>query len=104
MPLRLWFALIVAVLVTGCGGGGAGGSQEAFCDRATEDLRVFLPLGQGTVDPALVGTLRDLAPVAPDELRPALDEATSAAGDEALHEALQTIEGYLIDHCDLDGR
>lgn len=93
----------VAVIgLTACGGG-AGGSTGQFCDEAEERVGAFRDAG-GEVSPTIVGTLRELALEAPDELSGNFETFSSASSDEEMDRALDEIETFLVQECGLEVR
>lgn len=94
---------IVALLLTGVAAcdGGAGGDTAQFCDEATERVGAFRdPTGE--VSPTVVGTLRDLAGEAPDELTGDFEAVTEASGGGELDRAVANIEEFLVEECGLE--
>jgi hypothetical protein len=97
--IRMLLAASAVAIGSSCAGGGAGGSEEAFCDEAEEVAEVFRGRTTGEADPAFIGTLRDLSHEAPDVLRDDFEQATAAETEEELFEAVDEIEQYLREEC-----
>ena len=95
--------IAVAVISLSACGGGAGGSAGQFCDEAEERVGAFRD-ANGEVSPTIVGTLRELALEAPDELTDEFETFSSASSDVEMDRALDDIETFLVHECDLEVR
>lgn len=91
-----------ALALSACGGG-AGGAVGPFCEEASEQVEAFQG-ASGRVSPTFVGTLRDLAGQAPDELVDEFETVTESSNEGELDRALAGIEEFLAEECDLDVR
>lgn len=95
---------MVAVAVMGlsaCGGGG-GGDTERFCDGAADRIGAFRDARGGEVSPTVIGTLRELALEAPEELIDDFETVSSASSDQEMDAALDNIEAFLVEECGLE--
>lgn len=93
-------AALLLVALAACDGG-AGGDTAQFCDEATERVGAFRdPTGE--VSPTIIGTLRELALEAPDELSGDFEAVTEASGGVELDRALDNIETFLVEECGLE--
>lgn len=103
--MELTRPLLAAVAVLGVAscGGGAGGATEQFCDEATDRIGAFRA-ASGEVSPTIVGTLRELALEAPDELTDEFETFSSASSEEEMDRALAAIETFLTQECGLEVR
>lgn len=103
--LKLSFAALTSVgmvALSGCGGG-AGGATGQFCDEAADRADAFRD-ASGEVSPTFVGTLRELAVKAPDELAGDFEAVTEASGGAELDRAVDNIERFLVEECGLKVR
>jgi hypothetical protein len=91
-----------SVTLAACGGG-AGGATDRFCDEAADRIGAFRS-ASGQVSPTIIGTLRELAAQAPDELRDDFAAVTEASSDQETSRALADIEEFLGEQCGLDVR
>ncbi|MDP8953386.1 MAG: hypothetical protein M3N37_00390, partial [Actinomycetota bacterium] len=100
--MRRSVAALSPVVLAACGGG-AGGATGEFCDQAAERVGAFRD-ADGEVSPTLVGTLRELAVTAPDELADDFEAVTEGSGGAELDRAVDNIEGFLVERCGLEVR
>ncbi len=93
---------LAAASVVACGGGG-GGDAAQFCDEAADRIGAFRAAG-GEVSPTIIGTLRELALEAPDALADDFATVTEASDDQEMDRALDNIEAFLVEECELEVR
>ncbi len=93
---------LAAASAVACGGGG-GGDAAQFCDEAADRIGAFRAAG-GEVSPTIIGTLRELALEAPDALADDFATVTEASDDQEMDRALDNIEAFLVEECELEVR
>lgn len=99
--LRLAVAGLALAGLTACGGG-AGGETEQFCDEAADRTEAFRGRDGDDVSPQLIGTLRELALEAPDELSGDFEAITEGSGGVEINRAVDNIEAFLVEECGLE--
>lgn len=93
--------MLVATGLSACGGAGA--SDDSFCDQVEERAPgLFRNPTDLTVDPAIIGDLREIHDAAPESLRDDFEVLSEADDQEDLLAALEEIQAHVGTECGID--